>query len=109
MSEELRRLINQKLEAKVVSDIELQDRAQSGKQTLGDLRGAWENLKWHIQQIVASSMGVLKSRINPKTGDLKVTNSVDKVVLILESSVTGANLYTAYEPCGLLGRGRRRF
>ena len=40
MSEELQRLINQKLEAKVASDIELQDRAQNGKQTMGDLRNA---------------------------------------------------------------------
>jgi hypothetical protein len=93
MSEELQRLINQKLEAKVASDIELQDRAQNRKQTWEDLPGAWEKLKWHIQQIVASSGGVLKSRINPKTGDLKVTNTVDEIVLTLESSVTGANLY----------------
>jgi hypothetical protein len=103
MSEELQRLINQKLEAKVVSDIELHDRARSSKQSWGDLRGEWENLKWHIQQIVASSMGVLQSRINPKTGDLQVTNTVNKVVLSLESSVTGANLYAAYEQHGFGG------
>ena len=42
---------------------------------------------------MASSRGVLKSRINPKTGTLQVTNTVDEIVLTLESSVTGANLY----------------
>jgi hypothetical protein len=103
MSEELQRLINQKLEAKVVSDIELHDRARSSKQSWGDLPGVWESLQWHIQQIVASSMGVLQSRINPKTGDLQVTNTVDKVVLSLESSVTGANLLATCEQRGSAG------
>jgi hypothetical protein len=103
MPEQLQRLINQKLQAKVVSEIELHDKAQNRKQNWDDLLSAWENLKQHIQQIVSSSMGVLQSRLNPKTGNLQVTNTVDRVALALERSVTGGTVYAICRQRGFAG------